>query len=43
MQVLIDGKWKYDSELSEEDSWKAYWNIQAESIKRLLDQCDLLG
>lgn len=41
MQVLIDGEWKYDSELSDEDSWKAYWNIQAEAIRSLLNQCDL--
>lgn len=40
MKVLIDGEWKYDSELTEEDSWKAYWNIQAEAIKGLIDQCD---
>ena len=39
LKVLIDGEWKYDSELSDEDSWKAYWNIQAETIKSLLDQC----
>ena len=41
LKVLIDGEWKYDSELSDEDSWKAYWNIQAETIKSLLSQCPL--
>ncbi len=38
MQVLIDGEWKYDSELTEEDSWKAYWGIQADTIKGLIDK-----
>lgn len=40
LKVLIDGEWKYDSELTDEDSWKAYWNVQAETIKSLLDQCN---
>ena len=43
MQVLIDGEWKYDSELTEEDSWKAYWGIQAEAIQGLIEQCELLA
>ncbi len=38
LQVLIDGKWKYDSELSDEESWKAYWSIQAEAIKSLVEK-----
>ncbi len=38
MQVLIDGEWKYDSELTEEESWKAYWNLQAEVIQKLIKQ-----
>ena len=38
IQVLIDGEWKYDSEFTDEDNWKAYWGIQAEAIKKLLDQ-----
>lgn len=38
LQVLVDGEWKYDSELSEEESWQAYWNIQAEAIKNLLKE-----
>ena len=42
LKVLMDGEWKYDSELSDEDSWKAYWDIQAETIKSLIDKCDLL-
>ena len=42
MKVLVDDEWKYDSELTEEDSWKAYWNIQAETIESLIKQCDLL-
>ena len=42
LKVLVDGEWKYDSELSDEDSWKAYWDIQAEAIKDLIDQCDKL-
>lgn len=40
MQVNIDGEWKYDSELTDEDSWKAYWSLQAEGIKSLLDQLE---
>lgn len=40
MQVNVDGEWKYDSELTDEDSWKAYWNLQAEGIKSLLDQLE---
>lgn len=38
MKVNIDGEWKYDSELSDGDNWKAYWGLQAEGIKALLDQ-----
>ena len=38
VQVNIDGEWKYDSEFTDEDNWKAYWSIQAEAIKKLLDQ-----
>ncbi len=40
IQVLVDGEWKYDSEFTEEDNWKAYWHIQADTIKSLLDQLD---
>ena len=39
LKVLIDGEWKYDSELTDEDSWKAYWDIQARAIKSLIDKC----
>lgn len=42
MQVLIDDEWKYDSELEDEDNWKAYWNIQAETIEKLIKECDVL-
>ena len=42
MQVLVDGEWKYDSELEDEDNWKAYWNIQAETIEKLIRECDVL-
>ena len=42
LKVLVDGEWKYDSELSEEDSWKAYWNLQKDAIKGLIDRCPLL-
>jgi hypothetical protein len=38
IQVEVDGKWKYDSEFTDEDNWKTYWHIQAETIKSLLDQ-----
>lgn len=42
LKVLLDGEWKYDTELTEEDSWKAYWNLQAEVIDNLIKQCSLL-
>ena len=42
LKVLVDGEWKYDSELSDQDTWKAYWNIQAEAIKGLVDKCPSL-
>ena len=42
VQHLVDGEWKYDSELSEEDSWKAYWNLQKDAIETLIKQCPLL-
>lgn len=38
MKVKIGDEWKYDSELSPDDNWEAYWNIQAATIKELLDQ-----
>lgn len=37
-KVLIDGEWKFDSELSNEDNWKAYWGIQAEVIGSLVSK-----
>lgn len=39
LKVLVGGEWKYDSELSEEESWEAYWGLQAEAIKGLINQC----
>ena len=42
MQVLIGDEWKYDTELTEEESWEAYWNVQAEVIGNLIGQCDSL-
>ena len=42
LKVLVDGDWTYDSELSDQDTWKAYWNIQAKAIKDLADKCPLL-
>ena len=41
-KFLVNGEWKYDSELTEEDSWIAYLNLQKDAIKRLIDQCPLL-
>lgn len=38
LKINIDGEWKYDSELSDGDYWKAYWDIQSEGIKSLLEQ-----
>lgn len=42
LKVLVDGEWKYDSELDEEDNWKTYWKFQSETIEKLIKQCDLL-
>ncbi len=43
LKVLVNGEWKYDSELSEAESWDAYWNIQKEAIEKLIKKCPLLG
>ena len=43
LKVLVNGEWKYDSELTDEDSWEAYWNIQAEAIDGLIKQCPFLS
>ena len=40
LQVLVDGEWKYDSELSDEENWKAYWGIQAEAIEKLIKRLE---
>ena len=42
-KVLIDGEWKYDSEFTEEDNWRAYWNVQAETISKLISECGPLN
>ncbi len=38
VKVRTKNGWKFDSELSEEDSWEAYWNIQKDAIASLLEQ-----
>lgn len=42
LKVLVDGVWKYDSELGDENNWKTYWKIQSKTIEDLIKQCDLL-
>lgn len=42
LKALVNGEWKYDSELSEDESWIAYWDLQKDAIKHLTDQCPLL-
>ena len=42
-KVLINGEWKYDSELTEEDNWEAYWNLHKDAIHKLIKQCPLLS
>lgn len=39
LKVLVGGEWKYDSELTEEESWEAYWNTQADTIGSLVKKC----
>ncbi len=36
LKVKTKNGWKFDSELSENDSWEAYWNCQMDAIKSLL-------
>ena len=43
LKVLVGGEWKYDSELSEAESWEAYWDLQKTAIESLIKQCPLLG
>ena len=38
LKVKTKNGWKFDSELSEEDSWEAYWNCQKDAIESLLTQ-----
>ena len=42
LKVLVNGTWRYDSELTEEDSWDAYWSLQKDTIEKLIRQCPLL-
>ena len=42
MKVLVDGEWKYDTELTEQESWKAYRDGQAETIRGLIEKCPVL-
>ena len=37
-QVLVGDEWKYDSELTGEDCWSAYLELQAQGIEKLLKQ-----
>ena len=41
-KVLLKSNWKYDSELTEEESWEAYWTSQMETILSLIKKCPLL-
>lgn len=43
LKVLVHGEWKYDSELTDEESWEAYWNLQAEAIEDLIKKSPLLN
>ncbi|MBR2998389.1 hypothetical protein IKF34_01235 [Candidatus Saccharibacteria bacterium] len=42
MKVLVNGEWKYDAELTDKESWEAYWNLQAEMIRGLIEKCPVL-
>ena len=37
LKVFVNGEWKFDAEITEEENWEAYWNDQAIGIKKLLD------
>ena len=37
-KVKTKDGWKFDSELSEDDSWDIYWNCQKDAIEPLLQQ-----
>ena len=38
LKVKTKNGWKFDSELSEDDSWEVYWNPQKDAIEFLLAQ-----
>lgn len=42
MKVLVNGEWKYDTELTDEESWEAYLDLQAETIRGLIEKCPVL-
>ena len=37
LKVHTKDGWKFDSELSDDDSWEIYWDCQKEAIKSLLN------
>lgn len=43
LKVLVNGKWKYDSELTEDENWEVYWNLQKAAVKSLIDECPSLS
>ena len=43
LKVLLDGEWKYDSELTENESWEAYLNTQLKTIEKLIENCSPLN
>ena len=38
LKVKTKNGWKFDSELSEDDSWDAYWSCQKDALESLLTQ-----
>lgn len=42
MKVLVNGEWKYDVELTDEESWEAYRSGQADVIRGLIEKCPVL-
>ncbi len=38
VKVRTENGWKFDSELSEDENWYAYWNCQKDAIEGLLKQ-----
>ncbi|MDR0957048.1 MAG: hypothetical protein LBM09_00510 [Candidatus Nomurabacteria bacterium] len=41
-QVKLNGVWRYDTELTEDETWQAYWNLQMETIEKLLQRAKSL-